>query len=178
MPPGGDIRRLQIISFCYDLYLLPKMSFCHYCSDEFGSDWGLEDKDLEELVREDENDLPQLTLDSTAPPAESKLNQPQERAPDVAAPKPAEPAADRRDPLAAVPQEAADSASVVSEMISRLKQNLSEQAGSWWRISMMNVANRPLLASYETSSKEMLSSTSEIQDELAPVRHPACKAST
>lgn len=68
-----------------------------------------------------------------------------------------------------------DSASVVSEMIFRLKENLSEQAGNWWRLSMMNMVNRPLMASYEIFSKEMTSHVSELQDELAPVRHPACQ---
>lgn len=69
----------------------------------------------------------------------------------------------------------ADSASVVSEMICRLKENLSEQAGNWWRLSMMNMVNRPLLASFETFSKDMISHVSEIQEELAPVRHSACQ---
>ncbi|KAL8428234.1 hypothetical protein Efla_005336 [Eimeria flavescens] len=68
---------------------------------------------------------------------------------------------------AAVP-ETGDSASIVSEMIARLKENLSEQAEGWWRMSMTKVANMPLLASYETSSEDFLSSTTEIQDELAP----------
>ncbi|KAL8453089.1 hypothetical protein Emed_000959 [Eimeria media] len=62
----------------------------------------------------------------------------------------------------------ADSASVVSEMISRLKENMSEQAEGWWRMSMTRVANMPLLASYETSTKDLNSRTSEIQDELTP----------
>ncbi|KAL8456053.1 hypothetical protein Emag_000128 [Eimeria magna] len=71
-------------------------------------------------------------------------------------------------PQTDVPQGPADSASVVSEMISRLKENMSEQAEGWWRMSMMRVANMPLLASYETSTKDVNSRTSEIQDELAP----------
>ncbi|KAL8275846.1 hypothetical protein Esti_000409 [Eimeria stiedai] len=67
-----------------------------------------------------------------------------------------------------VPQGPADSASVVSEMISRLKENMSEQAEGWWRMSMTRFANMPLLASYETCAKDVVSRTSEIQNELAP----------
>ncbi|CDI86473.1 Apicomplexan-conserved protein Pf 23619083 and Py 23490592 low complexity 1667 aa, related [Eimeria praecox] len=61
-----------------------------------------------------------------------------------------------------------DSESVVSELIFRLKESISEQAGSWWRASMAKVAKRPLLASYETAPEEVFESTHEIQDELAP----------
>lgn len=62
-----------------------------------------------------------------------------------------------------------DSESVVSELIFRLKESISEQAGSWWRASMAKVAKRPLLASYETAPEETFASTHEIQDELVPV---------
>lgn len=62
-----------------------------------------------------------------------------------------------------------DSESVVSELIFRLKESISEQAGSWWRASMAKVARRPLLASYETAPEEAFAGTHEIQDELAPV---------
>ncbi|CDJ47230.1 hypothetical protein, conserved [Eimeria brunetti] len=61
-----------------------------------------------------------------------------------------------------------DSESVVSELIFRLKESISEQAGSWWRASMAKVAKRPLLASYETAPEEVFESTHEIQDELVP----------
>ncbi|CDJ62433.1 hypothetical protein, conserved [Eimeria necatrix] len=75
-------------------------------------------------------------------------------------------AADHCVPQWPEPQGLDDSESVVSELIKRLKESLSEQAGSWWRASMAKVANRPLLASYETSSDEVFSRTAQIQDEL------------
>lgn len=73
-----------------------------------------------------------------------------------------------------IPQLPADSASAVTDLITRLKENLRERSGSWWRDSMTRVTKRPLLASYQTSSKDMVCSTREIQDELTPVRHCRC----
>lgn len=84
-------------------------------------------------------------------------------------------AADHCVPQWPEPQGLDDSESVVSELIKRLKESLSEQAGSWWRASMAKVANRPLLASYETSSDEVFSRTAQIQDELVSVRQNLCR---
>lgn len=65
-------------------------------------------------------------------------------------------------------QKPSGTAGLVSLMtVNRPKENASEQAGNWWRASLMKVANRPLLASYEVSSSGF-SSSHEIQDELVP----------
>lgn len=140
--------------------------FCHFSLGDVGA-IGAFAKNY--VAQKGKEDLGQQRLDLADSRIEPSLNQLGQKAPSPLSLKASRPAAYKQSQS---PGEAADdSASVVSELINRLKQNLSEQQGSWWRMSMMHAAKRPLMASFETSSRELVLSTCEIQEELAPVCH-------